>query len=392
MGMLSAESIIDDAQEKAGIADPEPHLHANLRVLVESLNRDGRFGLDGDSAVHKGLVGRMVDRLEGLKWCRDYPEIGEEVIREPVFLTGLPRSGTTYFQYLFDRDRRFRLIRTWEGIMPNPPPGHDAESVTRRKAIEAEIKASMRPDIEGFDALHLIDLDGPEECHIFMEQSWSAAGFFNLYDAPEYFDFLMDGLDLAKAYQVHKRQLQLLQWKYPQPRWAVKYPNHVIGMDAILQVHPDARFVMTHRDPMQTLASIAKMTFTLRSARQGEAVDPHRVGRQMLDFIKRHIDRIMAFSTGPHGDRVTHVDYYRLVADPAALISEIHAGLGIDTPDDVRESIAGWRSANPKDARGKNAYTLEQFGIRAEEALELYSDYIRRFDIPREAEGVGKQQ
>jgi hypothetical protein len=349
------------------------------------------LGPGGEAAVQQGLVGRMVDRLEGLRWLRDFPEIGEEMIREPVFLTGLPRSGTTYFQYLFDRDHRFRLIRTWEGIMPNPPPCHDPESVTRRKAIEAEIKASMRPDIEGFDALHLMDLDGPEECHIFLEQSWSAAGFFNLYDVPDYFNFLMDGLDLAAGYRVHKRQLQLLQWKCPQPRWAVKYPNHVIAMDSILQVHPEARFVMTHRDPVQTLASIAKMTFTLRSARQGEPVDPHRVGRQMLNFIRRHIDRIMDFASGPDADKVSHVDYYRLVADPAALVPEIHQGLGIDTPDDVRESIAGWRSANPKDARGKNEYTLEQFGIRADEAADLFSDYTRHFNIPREADGIARQ-
>ncbi len=390
-GLLDAASIVAEAEEKAGITDPETHLHANLHALAASLNRDARFGAEGLAGARQGLVGRAVDRLEGLKWLRDHPEIGDEVLREPVILTGLPRSGTTYFQYLFDRDRRFRLIRSWESIMPNPPPGFDAESVVRRKAIEAEWRAKSRPDIEGFEALHLMDEDGPDECHVYMEQAWAAAGFFNLYDVPDYFDFLMDELDMVAAYKVHRRQLQLLQWKLPQPRWAVKYPNHVIAMDSILQVYPDARFVMTHRDPVQTLASIAKMTFTLRSARQAEPVDPHRVGRQMLDFVRRHIDRIMAFCTGPDADRVTHVDYYRLVADPAALMPEIHAGLGIDTPDDVRESIAGWRRSNPKNARGANEYTLEQFGISDEQAAGLYADYRQHFDIPREADALARR-
>src|SRR5207249_2588401 len=142
--------------------------------------------------------------------------------------------------------------------------------------------------------LHLIDEDGPDECHALMEQSYSAAGFFNLYDVPGYFDHLMGKLDFEAAYRGHRRQLQLLQWKLPAKRWALKYPNHVIAMDSILAVYPDARFAMTHRDPVQVLASIAKMTLTLRSARYAH-VDPHRVGRQMLDFIRRHIDRIMAF-------------------------------------------------------------------------------------------------
>ena len=192
-----------------------------------------------------------------------------------------------------------------------------------------------------------------------------------------------------RRYASHRRQLQLLQWRGPQPRWALKYPNHVIAMDAIVEVYPDARFAMTHRDPVQTLASIAKMSLTLRGARY-DSVDPQRVGRQMLDFVRRHIDRIMAFSRGPEAGRVVNIDYYRLVADPVAVMREIHAGLGIDTPDDVGEAVAAWRRNNPKNARGKNDYALEQFGIRAEEALELFGDYMRHFDIPREQEGLAR--
>ena len=95
-----------------------------------------------------------VNRLEGAKWLRDYPDIADEPITAPVFLMGLPRSGTTYFQYLFDRDHRFRLIRTWESIMPSPPPGFDPASVTRRRARWIEMQKE-RGHFEGFEALHL---------------------------------------------------------------------------------------------------------------------------------------------------------------------------------------------------------------------------------------------
>jgi hypothetical protein len=161
-------------------------------------------------------------------------------------------------------------------------------------------------------------------------------------------------------------------------------------MDEIVKVHPDARFVMTHRDPVQILPSIAKMTFTLRTAREADAVNPHRVGRQMLDFVRRHIDRIMAFCTGPDADRVAHVDYYELVANPAVTLGAVHDQISADSPDDVRDSISNWRRANPKGKRGENRYTLEQFGVDADEARELFSDYIRHFDIPNEAEGTAR--
>ena len=385
---LDAAAIIAEAEAKAGFADPEPQLHRNLEALAASLNRDGRFGPEGWAAARQALLRVTNDRLTACKWLRDFPEIAQEVVTEPVFLCGLPRSGTTYFQYLFDNDRRFRLLRTWEAIMPFPPPGHDPASIATRKAMERQVNDELRSKVEGFDALHLIDEDGPQECHLFLEHGYGAAGFLNLYDCPDYFDFLMDELDLEPVYRLHKRMLQLLQWKCPRPRWALKYPNHVIAMDTIRQVFPQARFVMTHRDPAQILASICKMTFSLRSARQGEPVDPARVGRQMQHFIRRHIDRIMAFCTGPDAACVTHIDYYRLAADPAALLGEIHAGIGADTPEDVRASIAAWRAANPQGKRGENRYSLEQFGLDEGEVRAQYADYIDHFAIPSEAQGV----
>ena len=389
-GSLDAASIIAEGEALTGIADARPELHANLRALVASLNKDSRHGAEGRESCRQALLRVVKDRLVAQQWHRDFPAIGEEVIREPVFLTGLPRSGTTYFQYLFDNDRRFRLVRTWEAVMPFPPPGHDPASVAQRKAMEREVNEELRSKVEGFDALHLIDEDGPQECHLFLEYGYGAAGFHNMYDVPDYFDFLMDGLDLEPVYRIHKEMLQLLQWKTPQPRWALKYPNHVIAMETILKVFPDARFVMTHRDPAQTLASIAKMTYSLRGTREAEPVDPHRVGEQMRHFIRRHIDGIMEFCNGPNADRVTHVDYYRVAEDPGAVLDEVHAGIGIDTPADVREAIEGWRRENPKGKRGENRYTLEQFGLDEAELRELFSDYIQRFNIPSEAEGTAR--
>jgi hypothetical protein len=302
---------------------------------------------------------------------------------------GLPRSGTTYFQYLFDRDRRFRLIRTWESSLPSPPPGFDPGTIDARRAAWLE-RQRRNPLFEGFEALHLYDEDGSDECHAFLEQSFGAVGLHNLYRVPSYFDYLLDEADLEVTYQVHKRQLQCLQWRTGRKPWALKYPNHVIAMDAILAVYPDARMLMTHRDPSQTLASICKMTFNLRGMRSADPVDRHEVGRDMLHFIQRHIDRIMAFDRGPHGARVTHVDYYALVQDPVRELYAIHRALGEDTPGDVAQAVGDWRAANPKNARGRNDYALAQYGLDEAEVAARFADYVRRFDIPMESDGLAR--
>jgi len=386
---LDASAIIRSAEQQSGIADSDPCVRDNLQRLVDSLNRNGGLSDAGAALTHKLFVMDTVNRLQGLRWVRDHPEIADESITAPVFLLGLPRSGTTYFQYLFDRDPRFRLIRTWQSMAPNPPPGFDPESVAIRRAAWRESRKA-HPTFEGFEALHLYDEDGSDECHAFLQQSYGAAGLQNLFHVPDYFDYIMDDLDLVETYRIHKRQLQLLQWRLERKPWALKYPNHVIAMNEILEVYPDARFVMTHRDPAQVVASISKMTFNLRGVRTANPVDPIEVGRNMRHFVRRHIDRVMEFDRGKHGSRVVHVDYYALVADPVAEMRKIHSALGIDTPDDVVRAVGDWRRANPKNARGVNEYSLEQYGLNSDALIEQFSAYIRRFGIPREQDGLAR--
>lgn len=389
--MLDSAQIMAEAEARVGIRDADPPaIRCNLDRLVDSINTDQLLPPAGEAISRKALTDRMADRLEAQKWLHHYPEIAEEPIIDPVFLTGLPRSGTTFFQYLFDRDARFRLIRTWEAIAPSPPPGFDPASVARRKAEEGERRRQSIPAVKGFEAVHLHDADGPEECHAFMEHACAAAGFQNLFNVPSYFAYLKQSLDFTAAYRVHKRQLQLLQWRLPTPRWALKYPAHVLAMDNIVEVHPGARFVMTHRDPVQTLASLCKLTVMLRGARYETAPDPHLVGTQLLDFVQFHIERILHFTSGPQAHRITHVDYYRLLDDPALVMAEVHEDLGIDSPPSVRQAVADWHRANPKGARGANPYTLEQYGLHPDAVAERFSRYMQQFDIPREREGLGR--
>jgi len=388
--MLNAAEIVSEAEHQVGITDSEPFVRRNLERLVAAINHEGFMSAEGMAGAHRALLNDMVNRLEGLKWVQQYPEIAEEAIEKPVFLMGLPRSGTTYFQYLFDCDQRFRLIRTWEAMTPSPPPGFDPESAEQRRMSWAERRREMFPTVDGFAALHLHDEDGSEECHAFMEQSFGAAGLNNLYRVPTFFDYLLDEADLEASYRVHKRQLQLLQWRTRVKPWALKYPNHLLAVPEIIKVYPDARFVMTHRDPIQTLASICKMSYKLRSARSDKPIDKEDVGRYMTHFVQRHIERIMALVNGPHARQVVHVDYYALVDDPVTEMLGAHKELGIDTPEEVCHAVADWRKANPKNARGVNDYSLEEYGLDESMLENQFDEYMHHFHIPREREGLSR--
>lgn len=98
----------------------------------------------------------------------------------------------------------------------------------------------------------------------------------------------------------------------------------------------------------------------------------------------------MEFDAGPGGGRVVHVDYYALIADPVGEMRKIHAGLGIQTPEEVARSVGDWHAANPKNARGRNDYSLAQYGLDDTEIARRFAGYMERFGIPREQEGLAR--
>jgi hypothetical protein len=299
---------------------------------------------------------------------------------------GLPRSGTTFLQNLFDHDARLRLLRTWETLKPCPPPAAEPSSVPARIDAASAFLNRWREDVENFDATHIIDVTGPDECALVMNVAFADAGFQNYLKVPGYFDWMVDGLDFAAAYRLHRDVLRLLQWQAPKRRWVLKFPNHMLAMAEIRAVYPDAIFVATHRDPVQTLASLCALTEQYRSARYAEQ-DRREIGREMLDFVGRHIARFLALRDGPDGDAgVVDVDYYRLVADPAAAVTDIYARLDMAMPETVRRKLGDWIAANPKGKRGVHTYRLADYGLDADAvaADPRFAAYRRRFAVGRE--------
>jgi hypothetical protein len=200
---------------------------------------------------------------------------------------------------------------------------------------------------------------------------------------PAYFDWLCESGDFAAIYRFHKGVLQLLQWRDLPRRWVVKYPNHLLAMDAIRQVHPEAVFVVSHRDPVQTLASLCDLTHQYRAPRIAQN-DRAGIGREMWRFVGEHVDRLIAFRDRAGTDGIHDVDYYRLVADPVGTVEAVYRAVGLDMPGGVREKLADWTRRNPKGARGEHRYRLEDYGLDFDRVDARFADYRRLYAIPSE--------
>jgi Sulfotransferase family len=385
---LTVAAVVERAEGLTDVKDPDPtHFIENLKAVVRSMNEDATWtpaGLDGATTM---IAVALRNRMEVDRYATDEPSLDDSAIASPIFLTGLPRSGTTYFQYLFDQDPSLRMLRTWEGERPVPPPALEPESAARRRAASAESARRLREQTGiDIDSMHLTDVDGPQECLAILDQTFVNPGLLWTMPAGSYREFLLHTADLKAAYEYHARVLRLLQWGAPPLRWALKWPCHLLALDAIAAVHPDARFVVTHRDPVQALASNCSLAQMLRSGMSPDA-DPAQTGRDMLELVRQHVDRLVAFDTaqseaGTH--RIVHVDYYQLVEAPETVMPNVFEAIGLDWSPQVDERIRAWRAENPQGKRGTHEYSLDDYGLDRDVVTEAFSAYTQRFDIPSE--------
>jgi hypothetical protein len=389
MTQLSADAVVAEAVAMAGVAEPDTEtFRSNLDLLTDSINAEAGLRPEAIGPAQTQLAHVLRNRIEVSDWLRRRPQIADEPIEKPLFLTGLPRSGTTYFQYLFDAEPSMRMLRFWEGQRPCPPPAVDPASARNRIEACAQdvLKARNDPLHAKIAEIHLTDVEGPEECLPLLEQTFANVGHYWTYRIPSYFARCLDTVDLLACYAHHKRVLQLLQWKSDPKRWVLKWPCHLVALPQLLDVYRDASFVMTHRDPVQALASNCSLTALLRRSSAG-SVDLHEIGQQMKAMVLVYLQRLVDFDQR-YGGRIAHVDYQTAVDQPQVAVAAAFERLGIEMTDRFAQSIIAWRQDNPPGKRGSHVYALEDYGLDAEAVAAEYAFYIRRFDVP--AEGAGK--
>lgn len=385
----AVSDVLAQAGAMTSVEDPRPdHFADNLAVVLRCMHEEAALTPEGLAASVGQLAGAARNRIEVDRYLAEHPEVRDGAIDAPIFMTGLPRSGTTYFQYLFDQNPALRMLRTWEGDHPVPPPAVDPDSARERRALSEETRARIREATGGkLDGVHLSDVDGPQECLAILDQTFINPGLLWTTSMAGYLRYLREDADLRAAYEHHADVLRLLQHKAPPRRWALKWPCHLLALDAIVAVHPGARFVVTHRDPVQALASNCSLARLLRTGQSPHAA-PERIGQDMLDLVRSHIDGLVAFDQAQEAaghSPFVHVDYYRLVEEPERVMPDVFAAVDLEWTGDVEDAIHRWRAENPKGRRGTHEYSLEEYGLDRDVVAAAFATYTERFAIPSEA-------
>jgi hypothetical protein len=379
---LDAGTLAEEATGQAGCDDfGDLPYEEPLGVLAESLSRDA--GLDAERLAAAGatITGLLVKRLRLVADRKTFPEIAAQEIRSPIFIVGLPRSGSTLLHHLTGQVIGLRVPLYWEMAVPSPPPRQETYTTDPRLDQVRAALAAVPPEML---LRHPVAADRPEQCNMLNDWSLLHQALLAYYNIPSYRDWLLDA-DYSPAFEAHRRTLQHLQWRVP-GRWVLKYPKHLIALGALFDRYPDARIVWTHRDPAVVMPSVASLTSYIRSTASGP-VDEPRYGREWTAFEELILHRGLAVRDriGRSDDRFFDVRYLDLMADPIGVLEAAFDRFGVHFDSTSHQAVERFLAENPQTRHGIHRYTAEQFGLDRQRLHHRFAAYMDRFGIEPEA-------
>jgi hypothetical protein len=383
---LDANSLLDKAQANTGLSDfGGDEFREPLALLLDCLETDAGLSLLGRQIARSDLLRTLENRLRMVDLFEQHPEIAEQPIERPIFVVGPPRSGTTIFHDLLAMDPENRVPSAWETSYPLPPPETATLKTDPRIArVQSDLDRvdSLLPD---FKKMHPMGAMRAQECVAMTSHDFASMIFQTQFEVSRYDRWMLDH-DMRSPLAWHRRFLQLLQWKAPGERWALKSPQHLWHIQHVHREYPDALFVQTHRDPVRVLVSISSLVAELRRL-SSDAVSFPEVAKYYAMALAKGYDNAIEYRRSGRLPENQVVDLYfqDFVADPIGTVRRAYDHFGLEFREPAANAMRQFLDDNPADKHGKHFYSFADTGLNEQEVREGFRNYQTHFDIPVEA-------
>jgi hypothetical protein len=372
---LLAVDLIETAKRRCGFDDfGGGDFFEAISRLLESCHRESRLNLIGRIALRSDLLRTLCSRLLMEEDLQIYPGIARQEIREPLFIVGLPRSGTTLLHTLLAADPEHRVPLTWEVMTPSPPTGDHEQRRIQRAIQSCNYLNWLAPT---FRHVHAVGAELPQECVGLMTPSFMSDQFDTMYYVPSYRAWFFRQ-DLLPAYEYHRRFLQHLQFRRSARRWVLKAPTHMSALPTLLSVYPDALFVQTHRQPLEAMASVSSLITILRRV-FSDAVDPLVVCRDAVQYWSQTLDTFLQERDRLPHKRICDLDFLEIRRDPIAAVRRIYKHFGWLLSPETEQRMRVVLARQSREQYGNHRYDLSQFGFDPAEGARAFAAYCEQF-------------
>jgi hypothetical protein len=374
---LRAVDLIETAKRRCDLDDfGEGDFFEGLSRLLDSCQRESQLNLIGRIVLRADLIRILCSRLLMQRDRQAYPSVVQQEIREPLFIVGLPRSGTTLLHTLLALDPEHRVPFTWEVMTPSPPTRDNEKRRIQRAISSCNCFNWLAPT---FRHVHPVGAELPQECVSLMAPTFMSDQFDAMYYVPSYRAWFFCQ-DLQPAYEYHRRFLQHLQVRRNARRWVLKAPTHMFALPTLLAVYPDAIFVQTHRAPLDAMASVSSLITILRRV-FSDTVDPTTVCREAIDYWSKILDKFLQERDQLTERRICDVNYGEIRRDPLAVVQRIYAHFGWSLSHDVEQRMRRALASQPQERYRLHRYDLSQFGVQEAESAARFAAYCDRFGL-----------
>ena len=381
---LDRDSLIDAARQQTGLQDfGEDHWREPLELLCRDIDGAAQLTLMGRLMTRSDLLIWLQNRLQITELLRVHPEILEQEIDSPMFIVGLPRSGTSILFEVLSRDPACGVPETWEAMFPCPPPttaGYDDDS---RVGRAHGLVTQWNRVVPEFATMHEMGGRIPAECGLIMANSFISDHIASLHQAPEYGTWYSTA-DMRPAYAYHQTILKILQWKNPRGRWLLKAPAHQNHLDILLETYPDARIIQTHRDPIKCMASTTSLMGCLYYMRSdlpfdSDAFEDIIQGEATASRLE-HVMEQRAKGVIPEA-RICDSRFQDLMDDPIGCIEKIYQHFEMSLTELARTQMKEYLAGKPREKFGTHHYDV---GENELSERRYFRKYQQAYDVPDE--------
>jgi hypothetical protein len=380
---LDLDELIATAQRSTGLSDfGDDDWREPFEILVRAVEEEADLHFFGRLWTRQDFILLLETRLKIEATYKANPEIEDVVIDRPVFITGMPRSGTSILFELLAQDERFLAPANWEYVLPCPPPEAATYRTDPRVPRAHDLITQMCRVAPNYQTMHELGAWIPNECGVSMRLSFLSQHLTAYFQVPTYTNWLF-GADQTPAYRYHKRLLKLLQWKNPRENWLLKDPAHQSFLPTLFEVFPDARVIVTHRDPLKAQGSVTNLLGTHYWMRSDKPFDA-RAFEQLLtpEGTAARLDKMIDWieNGSVPADQIAHGRYADLVAAPLPTLEQLYGDLGIPFTQHAREEVEAYLKHKPKGKFGVHHYKVD----RQDRTRALFTRYQQYFDVPTE--------
>jgi hypothetical protein len=359
------------AVERTGLEDfGDDSFREGLEIFVRALQDEARLNARGEAFVYGRIGLHLAQRLHVEDWYRRHPEIDDVPVDAPLFGLGLPRTGSTALSFLLARDPNVRYLRSWESSQPCPPPSTVRGADPRIPPSEQAVVVGSRRHVPQ-------DVHGPMECLDLMALDFKSQIFQAYAQIPSYSAWLVDKADFTSTYRYERRVLKLLAWGEPARPWRLKTPAHVLSLDYLDRVFPDARFVMTHRDPTDVILSVADVYADIVGGFT-DHLDRGYLGELNVHQWSIGMERAVKFRDAGAEDRFFDIGFGAMQADPVGEVRRLYRWLGEAVTDEFEEGMRDWWTENAEKREPHPKARPEEFGLELNAIRPLFGQYVER--------------